>query len=164
MVRNDKGLTLIEVLASVAILAVAIMTVTFFFQQTSVFSRDNERVDRSIQITRTVMEELIQHLPDQEIEQLQLFTDNQEIDLASIREAAEDKTLTALTPYTMWYPTAANATYRLDVHVEPIPAAVDYYEVDDRDYWISDYFVTVRIVCENLANNRMFELEAMVEY
>jgi|GEM_PF-1367616 len=80
---NQRGITLIEVLGSVALLAVAVLTITYALQQTSVFSRDNDGIDRSVQVTRTVMEELRGHLSDPTASTVDLY--GQCLDLELLR-------------------------------------------------------------------------------
>ncbi|GKU79899.1 prepilin-type N-terminal cleavage/methylation domain-containing protein [Paenibacillus sp. L3-i20] len=56
--NNQKGLTLVEVLGTVVLLGIAILAITFVLQQSTIHSKDNEQQDRSVQITRSVLEEI----------------------------------------------------------------------------------------------------------
>ncbi|WP_159883471.1 type IV pilus modification PilV family protein [Paenibacillus puerhi] len=58
MVRNQKGLTLVEILASLVILSLVILAFTYMYNQLFAASSREQRRDVSVDIARSVMEQV----------------------------------------------------------------------------------------------------------
>ena len=158
MKNNEKGLTLIEVLATVTILAVAILSVTLLLQQSDLISNSNERMDRAVQITRSTMEDITYNLADED----EILIYGQPLDLSSIRNDASEL---SETPYgTAFFPSVNDRQFQLNIYAMQVMEDQNEYVVKEETYHLSDYFVIIRVECINLLNNKIFELESLVEY
>ncbi|GBF73376.1 hypothetical protein PA598K_01663 [Paenibacillus sp. 598K] len=150
---NQRGVTLIEVLGSVALLAVAVLTITYALQQTSVFSRDNDGIDRSVQVTRTIMEELRGHLGEPTSRTLELYGQTIDLDLLRINTTA---------PLLLYYPGTTEAELTLSIvsadgHLPSISAGDDTLDLDSS-------FKLITITSEAQGKQRPYTLEAYLEY
>ena len=151
--NNQRGVTLIEVLGSVALLAVAILTITYALQQSTVFSKDNEQIDQSVQITRTVMEELRGHLSDQSRRTVAIY--GQDVDLDQLRAGTNS-------PIMLYYPDRTHVQYTLSISaatggLPPVGMGNDALELDSR-------FKQITIYCEPPGKNKPYELQAYLEF
>lgn len=151
--NNQRGVTLIEVLGSVTLLAVAILTITYALQQSTVFSKDNEVIDQSVQVTRTVMEELRGQLSDPAKRTISIF--DQDVDLDQLREGT-------VSPIILHYPDRANVQYTLSITsaaggLPAIGSGDDILDLDSR-------FKQVTIQCDPPGKNKPYELVAYLEY
>lgn len=56
--QGENGLTLVEIVASIAILSIVMMVFATFFTQSAMFSNKNERAIEATNLARAVLEEL----------------------------------------------------------------------------------------------------------
>jgi prepilin-type N-terminal cleavage/methylation domain-containing protein len=148
--KKDDGLTLIEVLASVVVLAVAIVIITMVLQQTSSSSRSNAVTDRSVQLTRTVLEEMKNNTQTNTINVL-----GQDLSIIPLR----DNPPQALS---FFYPNAGEQQYRL--YVQSLDLQTPKVTLRGKEHDLTKSFRRIRVTCTNLVTNRSYELEALVEY
>jgi prepilin-type N-terminal cleavage/methylation domain-containing protein len=153
--NRQKGFTLIEVLGSVVILAIAVVSVTYFFQQTTLFSRNTDQVDQSVLATRTVMEE-IKHNLNKSAPTSTVY--DQSINLQLLRDNTAPYSLNV----PIYYPSNDDRQFELAISSREINNP-EFTIVGD-EYDMSDYFKLIHIICTNLSNLRTFELEAYIEY
>jgi prepilin-type N-terminal cleavage/methylation domain-containing protein len=153
--NQQKGFTLIEVLGSVVILAIAVVSVTYFFQQTTLFSRNTDQVDQSVLATRTVMEE-IKHNLNKTAPTSTVY--GQSINLQLLRDSTAPYSLNL----PIYFPSNDDRQFELVISSREI-ISPEFNIVGD-EYDMSDYFKLIHIICTNLSNLRTFELEAYIEY
>jgi Tfp pilus assembly protein PilV len=153
--RNQKGLTLVEVLGSIVLLSVAILSLTYVIQQASVHTRDNEKTDQSVQITRTVMEEIKKNLKNQTSTSVRVY--GKDIPLSAMRSAS------GMTSFTINYPNDANPQYRILIQSAASGlGSVNISEVPTAD--LDQLFRKITITSTNISSSKQYQLEAIVEY
>lgn len=152
LMRDQKGISLIEVMATITVLAVAILAITFVLQQGTSASKEHENLDRAVMITRTVMEEIKHNLKHKN--DVTVF--GQTIPLQVIR--AESQTFQAPDLY---YPNASNQQYRIEIRSESFQQS---FEIKSAERKVEDFFRKIKVTTINLQSNRSYELEAYVEY
>ncbi|WP_020619748.1 type IV pilus modification PilV family protein [Paenibacillus daejeonensis] len=150
--NNQRGVTLIEVLGSVALLAVAILTITYALQQSTVFSKDNEQIDQSVQITRTVMEELRGHLSDPALRTIAIY--DQVVDLDQLREGTSS-------PIKLYYPDTTQVQYTLSI--SSASGGLPAVGTGDDTMELDSSFKQITIYCESPGKNKPYELQAYLE-
>lgn len=151
--RNQKGITLIEILAAVVVLGIAVVSITFVLQQTTLFSKQNADSDRSIQITRTVLEEIKNKMKTADT--IQVY--DQTVHLTPIKQSAGAASLPAL-----YYPNPAKPQYRLDVSSLPITNG-QFSSPKGTTVNIADYFRHIQITTTHLSDNRVYRIDTYAE-
>lgn len=149
--KKDNGLTLIEVLASVVVLAVAILLITTVLQHTASSSRSNAVTDKSVQITRSVLEEIKNNMQKDSIS---IFTQN--VNTKQLRE------IPAPQQFSIYYPDSSEQQYRLDIR--SLALAKSDINLLGKPHELNSYFRRIQVICTNLQTNKTYELEALVEY
>ena len=148
--RNRKGITLIEVLASVTILAIALLAIVYMLQQTTLFSKKNIDKENNVQVARTVMEEIKVNLKEATP---RIAPFGSTIDLAGLKGSAE----VSLTPF---YSSSSQAV-KIDVKSKVPTTSVS---IKGTSYPIRDYFRLIQVTCTNVnSNDKPYSLEAYVE-
>ncbi|MHA6483636.1 type IV pilus modification PilV family protein [Paenibacillus sp. strain BS8-2] len=150
MTRNEKGLTLVEVLGSVVLLGIAVLGIIFIIQQSSVHTKANADTDESVVLSRNVMEQLKQQLPGPS-DTLTLYQQN--LSLADLRE---------LSGTTIYYPGANNARYAIAIQSEA--AALGTADAGGTTVNLDDQFRRITIRTTYLATSRTYELTGVVAY
>ncbi|WP_054024138.1 prepilin-type N-terminal cleavage/methylation domain-containing protein [Bacillus sp. FJAT-28004] len=149
--RNQKGLTLIEVLGSIVLLGIAVLGITFILQQTTLDTKSNEKSDEAVVVARNVMEEIKNKLRTNVV---QTSVYGQAISLENLRN---------LSSTTIYYPDAADRRYELQI--QSYTASLGTVSLTDTA--ISDLdsiFRRVTVNCIEVSSSKKFELEAYVEY
>ncbi|OME86711.1 hypothetical protein BK120_07180 [Paenibacillus sp. FSL A5-0031] len=149
--RNQKGLTLIEVLGSIVLLGIAVLGITFILQQTALDTKSNEKSDEAVVVARNVMEEIKNKL---KTNSAQTTVYGQAISLENLRNLAST---------TIYYPDAIDRRYELDIqsHTASLgTVALTDTAVSDLD----SIFRRVTVNCIEVSSSKKFELEAYVEY
>jgi len=106
-IKQEKGLTLIEMLVSVVLLAIGVLVITALLSNSTKSSGNNMMNDQALQSARTVLEEIKGALDGNEAA-LTLF--GQSLNLAQLR----NHTLTNATQ-TIYFPDAGNRQYQIVV-------------------------------------------------
>jgi len=161
--NNEKGLSLIEVLGSIAILGIAVLGLAFILQQGAAHTKSNERKGNTVQLTRNVMEEIKENIRDQP--SVTVF--GQSLPLAVLR----DHPSASLAP--LYYPSQADKQYEFQIKTSSHSlgsislrngvTAEDNLPVYE-SYNTSDLFRYVVITCRSLASKDEYELAAYVAY
>jgi type II secretory pathway pseudopilin PulG len=111
-VNNQKGITLIEVLAAITILMMVILSVSYLFTKSYEHSYKEEKLDVSVNIARTVIEELKKHLKDTQTTTIQISTSNENqpltLDISALRNAVTQTTDAA----NLFYPSSRTKRYK----------------------------------------------------
>lgn len=155
--NQDKGLTIIEVIASVAVLAVIVLVIVAILQNSSSSSASSNVTDRALQNARTVMEEIKNRLDTTETTFTYL---GQTINLTNLR----NKTVASY-EQTIYYPSDANRQYGILIRsrnpgktIDPIPGSSGAFN-------LNDVFREVTIVVTDLQTSRTpVTLQSMVAY
>ncbi|OMF21444.1 hypothetical protein BK133_28430 [Paenibacillus sp. FSL H8-0548] len=153
--RNQKGLTLVEVLGSIVLLGIAILSLTYILQQATLHTKDNEKVDQSVQLTRTVIEELKKNLKDSSKTSITVY--NQPISLDNLRSSSLASTTN------IYYPNATAPQYEISIQVSSSglgKVTVDGTVPTDLD----NIFKRIDIICTNLNSSKTYKLESFIEY
>ncbi|WP_419873952.1 type IV pilus modification PilV family protein [Candidatus Pristimantibacillus sp. PTI5] len=149
--RNQKGLTLIEVMGSIVLLGIAILGITYILQQSSIDTKSNERTDDAVVAARNVMEEIKSKLKSTT---LQTTIYGQALSLQNLRDRSSA---------TLYYPNSGNRRYELRIQ----SYATTLGTVSLTNTLVSDLdslFRRVTVTCIDLSTNKEFELEAYVEF
>lgn len=146
--RSQNGLSLIEIMATIAVLGVAIAAIVSLLQTGTATSRHNQELDQAVMLTRTVMEEVKNHLKQDDA--ITVF--GQPINLKQLRESA---------PYQqeIGWP-AASPEYRIRIE-STVPGEV--YEVNSEFHITGAHFRKITVTCEYLPADLNYELESYVE-
>ncbi|MEK8128599.1 type II secretion system protein [Paenibacillus filicis] len=142
MLRNEKGLTLVEILASLVILSMVILAFTYTYNQLFSASAREQKRDVSVDIARSVMEQLKASFssgtasmniwfpptnnsgtlpnPGADIQQL--------VNLVPLRQTVTSPVQLE----TIYYPSASDRQYKVNISNIPIP------EADKQVYTITD--------------------------
>lgn len=153
--RREQGLTLVEVLAAVVILSVAILIVSMFLQNSSLTSKSAADRDQLLSVARDVMEEIKYRLSD--ASRTETFVYGQRIDLAALREAEGEITL----PDPLYYPDAANRQIRIEISTSA--AADQPVPIGSGSFLVKDYFQHVKVSATQIQSGKSFELDAYIE-
>lgn len=159
--RNQKGLTLIEVLGAITLLAVAIMGLIYLLQQTTLFSKQNEKLDRDVIVARAVMEEIKNHLSGS-ASTLTLY--EQSVDLAALRAVP---LVPPTLPITIYYPNANTQQIKIEIRSIPFPYTSDTITIKGKSYKISDYFRLIQVTSTDQsgrATAQPYTLEGYAQY
>lgn len=159
LLNQDKGLTIIEVVASVAVLAIIVLVIVAVLQNTAATSASSTGTDRSLQHARSVMEEIKNRLDTSETvydyENKGLM-----IDLASIGNG----TLATYTQ-TIYYPSNSNRQYSITITSKRPTQSVDPITGTSPAYSLSAMFRDITVACTDLRTSRTpVTLQAMVAY
>jgi prepilin-type N-terminal cleavage/methylation domain-containing protein len=149
--RNQKGLTLIEVMGSITILGIAVLAITFILQQSTIHTKSNEKSDEAVVAARNVMEEIKSNLRSSTA-QISLY--GQAISLYNLRN---------LSSATIYYPDDSNRQYEVQIHSYATSlGTVSLTVSNSKD--LDTIFRRITVTSTELSTSREFELEAIVEY
>lgn len=150
--NNQRGLTLIEVLASITLLAVISLAVIYTLQQSTLFSKKNSDKENSVLIARTVMESIKSGLKSGSSVELYGNT----VSLSPLR-LTNQSALSAL-----YLPDSIHPKMRIDIRTLPI--SNDTVSVQSKSYHIANYFRLVEVTATDITTNQAYSLKAYVEY
>lgn len=148
--RNQKGLTLVEVLGSIVLLGVAILGIAFILQQSSIHTKANESTDRSVTISRNTMEQ-IKHELSSSNATLTIY--GQSLSLHDLRN---------LNSVMLYYPDASNPAYTIDISSRL--AGLGTAHAADQEINLDEIFRQITVQTTHLTTNKPYELTAYVEY
>lgn len=155
-IRNDKGLTLIEVLAAVVILSFIVLTFSYLFTQGTKNSKTEENRDQSVAIARSLMEEIKMNLTKGGTIQ---FHSNP-INLDMIRNASTVPV--PLPALTLAYPQATDGSYKVEITADPVLG--QKITVASNDFPLTNYFRLVKIKVTEQQFQSVYVLESYLEY
>ncbi len=138
--KSEKGFTLLEVLAAVAILSVASLMLYTVFSNATLFSAQQEHQDHAVNIARTVMEEVRTNLMNQD----SVAYGGQNIDLASLRTQPAPFEHTVL-----FHPNAADRQYRITIRSLPFTSQDITVTGSDGDFFTlttGDHYRLIEVV------------------
>lgn len=151
--RNRKGITLIEVLASVTILAIALLAIVYMLQQTTLFSKKNIDKENNVQVARTVMEEIKVNLKEATP---RIAPFGSTIDLAGLKG-------NPVVSLASFYSSSSQAV-RIDVKsLTPPASATGNITIKGTAYQISNYFRLIEVTSTNVNSKDSYRLQAYVE-
>lgn len=153
---NQKGLTLIEVLGSVVLLGIAVLSITYVLQQSSMYTKQNESLDLSVVISRNVLEQIKEELSTG-IDATEIY--GQSLSLVDLRNDQMDK----LTK-TIYYPSKPNSESKSDYpyKIEITSSNADLGSVNQVQ--LDNYFRKITISTTERATNKKFDITAYVEF
>jgi prepilin-type N-terminal cleavage/methylation domain-containing protein len=149
--RNRKGFTLVEILAGITILAIAVLAFAYLMQQTTWFSKQNDTQETNIQTARTVMEEIKTNLKTgKDVTSLKT-----PIAIASIKDQSPPVTLKS-----------EQQSIKIDIQSLPISDNLlrDPPKIKGFSIKVEDYFRNVKVTCTNIQTGKSYTLQAYVEY
>lgn len=153
---NSRGLTLIEVLASAAILAFVVLLFSLLFTQGYRNSKTEENRDQSVTIARSVMEIIKTNLPSPTAS---VSFNGTDINLTAIRNA-NAATATAAS-FSTQYPSSTDGTYTIVVTADPVAESVT---VDSKVFPLNQYFRKVKVHVTEATFQSEYTLESYLEY
>ncbi|WP_407946098.1 prepilin-type N-terminal cleavage/methylation domain-containing protein [Paenibacillus athensensis] len=151
--RNQKGLTLLEVLAAVAILSGVVITVAALINSSVTSATREQRKDISVDLAKTVLEEIKRTLKNTALNSTTITTLNARpanavINLANLRQAVSAKTDIATFAFT----DSGNHTYQIIVSNMPFTGTNNTLAITDPtdsskslNFNIQDYFSIVQV-------------------
>lgn len=152
--RNQKGLTLIEVLGSITLLAVAVLGLIYLLQQTTLFSKHNEKLDRNVIVARTVMEEIKANLSGT-APSMTIY--GQSVDLTALRSSPAGQAIT------IYYPDPA--ARQLKIEIQSLPFQLNPVTIKSASYQISDYFRLIHVTSTDPSGkDHPYTLEGYAQY
>lgn len=153
---NSRGLTLIEVLASAAILAFVVLLFSLLFTQGYRNSKTEENRDQSVTIARSVMEMIKTNLPSPTAS---VSFNGTPINLTAIRNA-NAATATAAS-FNTQYPSSTDGTYTIVVTADPVAESVT---VESKVFPLNQYFRKVKVHVTETTFQSQYTLESYLEY
>ena len=153
---NSRGLTLIEVLASAAILAFVVLLFSLLFTQGYRNSKTEENRDQSVTIARSVMEMIKTNLPSPTAS---VSFNGTPINLTAIRNA-NAATATAAS-FNTQYPSSTDGTYTIVVTADPVAESVT---VESKAFPLNQYFRKVKVHVTETTFQSEYTLESYLEY
>ncbi|MEO3945478.1 type II secretion system protein [Gorillibacterium sp. CAU 1737] len=146
---NQKGITLIEVLVSITILAIAVLAAVYALQQSTAFSKSNEARETNVQVARTVMEEIKAKLKQADPVTVELY--DQTIDLTPLKGLESAQLSSITTP---------RSSIRIDIESHRPEQSLS---VKGIAYPVGDYFRLIQVTCTKTATGETYSLKAYVE-
>lgn len=149
--RNQKGLTLIEVMGSIVLLGIAVLGITYILQQSSIDTKSNEKTDDAVVAARNVMEEIKSKLKSN-VANTTVY--GQAISLSNLRNRSSA---------TLYYPSSTDRRYELVVH--SYATSLGTVPITDTvSSNLDTIFRRVTVTSMELSTSKTFELEAYIEY
>lgn len=153
---DSKGFTLIEALASAAILAFVVILASMLFTQGFRNSKTEENRDQSVTIARSIMEEIKTNLPTAAEA---IVFGSQTISLKSIRNAAAGPV--AVASFNIRYPKETDGIYSIIVTAAP---STDVVQVEGHAFPLNGYFRKVKVSVTESSIQSEYALESYIEY
>lgn len=153
--HNEKGMTLIEVLAAAVILTFIVITFSYLFTQGAKNSKAEEKRDQSVAIARSLMEEIKTHLIYEDTIQFR----SQPINLKAIREAAAPIKISSLS---IQYPQDTDETYTVEITADPVSDKT--ITIEEKIFQLTQYFRLVKIQVTEMQFQTSYTLESYLEY
>lgn len=149
--RNQKGLTLIEVIGSITLLSIAVLSIIYILQQSNLDSKSNEKTDDAVIAARNVMEEIKSKLKSNVLE-TSIY--GQTISLTQLRNRSS---------VTLYYPSLNDRRY--EIQLQSYATSLGTVALTDNiNSNLDNIFRRVTVTCMDLTSLKKFELEAYVEY
>lgn len=159
MKHNEKGLTLIELLATMTILSIVVVSVIYVYSNFHHTARQQKQSADAVNVARTVLEELKANLPGND-PTLQLF--DQSIDLTALRNL-NDSAL----PQTVQYPDVHSNKYTITIDAFPFSKQIAFTNeaLQDTTLQLGDYFHIIHIqIIDATSHSEIYHLQSYVEY
>ncbi len=153
---NSRGLTLIEVLASAAILAFVVLLFSLLFTQGYRNSKTEENRDQSVTIARSVMEIIKTNLPSPTAS---ASFNGTPINLTAIRNA--NAATATVASFNTQYPGSTDGTYTIVVTADPVAESVT---VESNVFPLNQYFRKVKVHVTETTFQSQYTLESYLEY
>lgn len=158
MKLNEKGLSLVELLATITIVSIIVVSIIYVFTQFQHSARQQKTLTDAVNMSRTVLEELKWGLPKHEIAAVTLFEDNQTLDLAPFRDPA-------MQPYEyseLYYPSSSKRHYQIHIKTINFSKTMQHNHIT---LHIENYFRNIEIsVIDMLNGSVVYTLQSYVEY
>lgn len=158
LLNQDKGLTLIEVIASVAVLAIIVLVVIAVLQNSAATSASTNVTDRALENARTILEEIKYKLDSEEPSYH--YDEEQVVDLVALRNPA-----LSVYEQTVYYPSNSDRQYSLTIRSERPSQSIDPIVGTSASYELSDIFRNISVTVTELRTSREpVTLRALVAY
>lgn|GEM_PF-3267465 len=169
--RNQKGLTLLEVLAAIAILSGVVITVAALINSSVTSATREQRKDISVDLAKTVLEEIKHNLKNTSLASTTLTTLNAKpvnivINLANLRQPVAEKTDVATFPFT----DSGNHIYQIVVSNMPYANTDNMLTITDPtdsektlNFDITQYFSIVQVQVTQPQLNVNYVLQSYIE-
>ncbi|WP_058301313.1 type II secretion system protein [Gorillibacterium timonense] len=151
--NNKRGITLIEVLVSIVILAVAVLAISYALQQTSLFSKQNNDKESNLSAARTVMEELKEALKSDS--SITLY--GQSVDLISLKAATPSPV------QTLYLPTSAAPKVKIEIATLPLPEQATNVAIQGTTYNLNEDFRLVQVTATDVQTGQPYVLQAYLD-
>lgn len=160
MRHNEKGLSLVELLATITILSIVVISVIYVYSNFHNVARQQKVSSDAVNIARTVLEELKATMPGTD-PTLKLFG-QQEISLTALRSLDASSL-----PQTIHYPNSHNSKFKIVIDASPFNKQIDFTNdaLQDTTLQLGNYFRIIQITIRNSASDsEVYNLQSYVEY
>lgn len=159
--KSEKGITLIELLVSIVIVSMVILSVSYLFTKLYQNSYKEEKTDVSVNIARTVMEELKQKLKTSE--SITFFDNVESTTITSLKTRPSTGNPESIT---IAYPTAANKQY--DVIISSLAFDEFSHKFTDstnKEYQfnLSEFFTLIQVEVKHTQMNTTYKIQRYIE-
>lgn len=159
MKLNEKGLTLVELLATITIVSVVVISIIYVFTNFQNTARQQKAHSDAVNAARTVLEELKWALPREGLTTTTLFDDEQPLDLTPFRDDVTQ-------PYVynqLYYPSDSHRKFQITIKTIDFSKQLQYS--DDVTIPIENYFRNIHIEITDLVTKEIiYTLQSYVEY
>jgi prepilin-type N-terminal cleavage/methylation domain-containing protein len=164
MLSNEKGLSLLEVLAAVTILAVVIISFSMLITKNYEFSSKEEKRDISVNLARTVIEEIKDPLKSSGATMINsiLLYENQAIDIAALRNTVTADTLVSR----IFYPSDIDRQFEVRInnkHYDNNILTLTGTNNVNYNFTVNDFFSLVEVEVVNLNLDTNYSLQSYLE-
>ncbi|WP_158560477.1 type IV pilus modification PilV family protein [Paenibacillus contaminans] len=162
-VKSEKGVTLIELLVSIVLVAMIVLSVSYLFTKLYENSYREEKKDVSVNIARTIMEELKQKLRTTEGS---IVVYGQQVSIASLRTNPAPGTAALPSPPVIAYPSASDKQY--EIAISAMPFDEQTYPITDAKnksytFKLGEFFSLIQVEVKQLSMNTSYKVQSYIE-
>lgn len=158
MKQNEKGLTLVELLATITIISVIVISIIYVFSNFQNTARQQKVHSDAVNVARAVLEEIKWALPRDGLATTTLFDDGQILELTPFRDVSTQ-------PYEynqLFYPSDNNRKFQIAIKTINFSKKIQHKDVSLQ---IENYFRNIQIEITDLVTNKLiYTLQSYVEY
>ncbi|WP_409346909.1 prepilin-type N-terminal cleavage/methylation domain-containing protein [Paenibacillus sp. MBLB4367] len=157
--KSEKGITLIELLVAIVIVTMLVLSISYLFTKTYENSYREEKKDVSVNIARTVMEELKRKLKTTSaVETIY----EQPVNLAGLRQLPGSE----IKQPSVYFPSASDKQYEIVISV--LHFEDQNYPITDTNnksfvFKLSDFFSLIQVEVKQHSMNTSYKVQSYME-
>lgn len=149
---NKRGITLIEVLVSIVILSIAVLSVSYLLQQSSLFSKHNSDRENNVSIVRTVLEEIKASFNK---ETVSVYGQQIQISLLKNSDQSPEQIIYA--------PNSTSPKVKLVIKTIPLPSQATHISIEGKSYNLNENFRLVQVTGTDIQTSQPYVLQSYLE-